>query len=61
MARTKDLYEQLGDWHDILDRTFEQHTKEELNDLISDCYYEYIVSLCKSVAELSEAIEYYND
>ena len=61
MATTKHLYEQLSDWHDSLDITYEQYTKEELNDVISDSYYEDIVALCKSVVELSEAIEYYND
>ena len=61
MNNTKYLYQQLNDWHDSLDITFEQYTKEELEDVISDMYYEDIVALCKSIVELSEAIEYYND
>ncbi len=61
MANTKYLYEQLSDWHDSLDITFEQYTKEELEDVITDMYYEDIVAICKSIVELSEAIEYYND
>ncbi len=61
MATTKHLYEQLSDWHDKLDYTYEQCPKEELNDVISRRYYKDIVALCKSVVELSEAIEYYND